>query len=64
MLSFTIAHLAVIALRIKHPDAERPWRGPGNVTVRGHDLPLFAVFGGLGTGLAWVVVTVLERRRR
>src|SRR4029079_7174341 len=25
MLSFTIAHAAVVALRIKHPDVERPW---------------------------------------
>ena len=33
MLSFTIAHLAVIALRVKHPDVERPWRGPGNVAI-------------------------------
>jgi APA family basic amino acid/polyamine antiporter len=60
MLSFTIAHLAVVALRIKQPDAERPWRGPGNVTIRGYDLPLFAIFGGLGTAIAFVVVTVLN----
>ena len=50
MLSFTIAHLAVVALRIKQPDAERPWRGPGNLRFRGYDLPLFAIFGGLGHG--------------
>ncbi|HSH21770.1 MAG TPA: APC family permease, partial [Candidatus Caenarcaniphilales bacterium] len=62
MLSFTIAHLAVIALRIKEPAHERPYRGPGNVRLRGRDLPLFAVFGGLGTGIAWVVVTVLDLR--
>jgi APA family basic amino acid/polyamine antiporter len=60
MLSFTIAHLAVIALRIKRPDADRPYRGPGTIRFRGHDLPLFAVVGGLGTGIAWVVVTVLN----
>jgi APA family basic amino acid/polyamine antiporter len=60
MLSFTIAHLAVVALRIKQPDAERPWRGPGTLRVAGYDLPLFAVLGGLGTGVAWVVVTVLN----
>src|SRR5438477_3561196 len=29
MLSFTIAHLAVIKLRAKEPDRERPYRGPG-----------------------------------
>jgi basic amino acid/polyamine antiporter, APA family len=60
MLSFTIAHMAVIALRVKHPDAERPWRGPGTLRVRGAELPLFAVVGGLGTGIAFVVVTVLN----
>jgi APA family basic amino acid/polyamine antiporter len=60
MLSFTIAHLAVIALRIKDPDRERPYRGPGTLKVRGRELPLFAVVGGLGTAISWVVVTVLN----
>src|SRR5215211_505858 len=62
MLSFTMAHLAVIALRIKRPDIDRPWRGPGRLRVAGKDLPLFALFGGLGTGIAFVVVTVLDLR--
>jgi basic amino acid/polyamine antiporter, APA family len=60
MLSFTIAHAAVIALRVRYPEAERPWRGPGTLRVRGVELPLFAVLGGLGTGTAFVVVTVLN----
>ena len=60
MLSFTIAHLAVVALRIKEPDRERPFRGPGTLRLRGRELPLFAVVGGLGTAIAWIVVTVLN----
>src|SRR5688572_646953 len=60
MLSFTIAHLAVIALRVKQPDAERPWRGPGTLRFRGVDWPLFAMLGGMGTAIAFVVVTVLN----
>jgi APA family basic amino acid/polyamine antiporter len=60
MLSFTIAHLAVIALRIKEPNADRPWRGPWTLRISGVELPLFAIFGGLGTGIAWIVVTVLN----
>ena len=60
MLSFTMAHLSVVALRMKQPDVERPWRGPLNMRIRGHDIPLFAVFGGFGTGLAWIVVSVLD----
>jgi APA family basic amino acid/polyamine antiporter len=62
MLSFTIAHMSVIALRIKQPDAERPWRGPGEIKIGRWGVPAFAVFGGVGTGLAWVVVTALNTR--
>ncbi|MEA2254640.1 MAG: basic amino acid/polyamine antiporter, family, partial [Solirubrobacteraceae bacterium] len=60
MLSFTIAHLSVIRLRLKYPDLERPYTGPGNLSVAGRKVPLFAVFGGIGTALAFVVVTVLH----
>jgi APA family basic amino acid/polyamine antiporter len=58
MLSFTIAHVSLIRLRGKHRDEERPWRGPGNLTVRGYDVPLFAVVGGSATGVALVVLAV------
>jgi APA family basic amino acid/polyamine antiporter len=60
MLSFTIAHAAVVRLRIKLPDQERPYRGPGTLRVAGLPLPLFALVGGLGTGLAWITVTALH----
>jgi APA family basic amino acid/polyamine antiporter len=60
MLSFTIAHLAVIRLRRTQPDALRPYRGPGNARIAGRDIPLFAVFGGLGTSIAFVVTVVLH----
>ncbi|WP_205697830.1 universal stress protein [Conexibacter sp. SYSU D00693] len=60
MLSFTIAHLAVIRLRQTQSDVERPYRGPGVLRVRGRELPLFAVLGLLGTGLAFLVTTVLH----
>jgi APA family basic amino acid/polyamine antiporter len=60
MLSFTIAHLAVIRLRITQPDFPRPYRPPGNVRIRGYDIPVFAVIGGLGTGAAFVVTVVLH----
>jgi APA family basic amino acid/polyamine antiporter len=60
MLSFTIAHASVARLRFKEPDHPRPYRGPGRIPIAGRDLPLFAVLGGLGTGLAFVVVTALH----
>jgi basic amino acid/polyamine antiporter, APA family len=60
MLSFTIAHLSVIKLRIKEPDRPRPYRGPGTLTIAGRPLPLFALLGIVGTGLAFVTVTLLH----
>ncbi len=64
MLSFTIAHAAVIALRIKEPDRERPYRMPWNVRIRGAEIPLTAVLGGLGTAGAWIAVVVLHVEAR
>jgi APA family basic amino acid/polyamine antiporter len=61
MLSFTIAHFAVVKLRLSQPEARRPWRGPGNLALSGgRSLPLFAVFGGLFTLMAFLVVTALH----
>jgi basic amino acid/polyamine antiporter, APA family len=60
MLGFTMAHASVVALRFREPDRERPYRAPGNVRFRGREIPLVSVFGGLGTGIAFIVVTVLN----
>ncbi len=60
MLSFTIAHVAVIRLRFSKRDFDRPYTGPMNLRAGGVSLPLFALLGALGTGLAFVVVTALH----
>jgi APA family basic amino acid/polyamine antiporter len=64
MLSFTIAHAAVIALRVRNPGQELEWRARPNVRVRGVDWPVFAIVGGLGTGIAWLVVVVQDAPTR
>ena len=60
MLSFTIAHVSVMRLRAIEPDFPRPYRGPGNLRVRGYDLPVFAVVGLFGTAAAFVVTVALH----
>jgi APA family basic amino acid/polyamine antiporter len=64
MLSFTTAHVSVIALRVKEPDTQRPYRVPGNVRIRGYQIPLPAVVGGLGTFAAWCSVVALHTEAR
>jgi APA family basic amino acid/polyamine antiporter len=59
-LSFTVAHLSIIALRRRFPTHERPYSGPVDVRLGGVAVPLLAVLGGLGTAIACVVVTVLN----
>ncbi len=60
MLSFTIAHVAVLWMRRRQADAERLWKPPGEVRIAGVEVPLTAVFGGLGTFGAWIVVMVMN----
>ncbi|HEX6457303.1 MAG TPA: amino acid permease [Thermoleophilaceae bacterium] len=64
MLSFTTAHVAIVALRYKQPDVNRPYRVPWNVRFRGGILPLGAVIGAVGTFTAWVSVVVLHTEAR
>ena len=60
MLSFSMAHLALLRLRVTQPDVPRPYRSPGSLRVRGHDLPPLAVAGVAGTGLSLLVVSALD----
>jgi len=64
MLSFTIAHASVIALRVKRRQREMRFRARPNLRIGEVDWPLFAIFGGLGTAAAWLVVVVQKADAR
>ncbi|HLB17498.1 MAG TPA: universal stress protein, partial [Gaiellaceae bacterium] len=58
MLSFTIAHVSVIALRVSSRDDPEAFKVRPSLRIRGVDWPLFAIFGALGIGIAWLVVVI------
>jgi len=60
LLAISIAHLAVIRLRVTDPDRERPYRIPLDVGVRGHRLPVPAMVAALITVLAWASVVAFH----
>jgi APA family basic amino acid/polyamine antiporter len=60
MLSFALAHLSILALRIKKPDLHRPFRLGWNMKISNRQLPLTAILGLLGTGVIWVVVVIMQ----
>jgi APA family basic amino acid/polyamine antiporter len=64
MLSFTTAHVAVLALRIKDPGRERPYKAPMNFRWRGSVLSLTPILGAIGTFAAWLSVLALHVEAR
>src|SRR3954447_21675333 len=64
MLSFTIAHAAVIALRVKRREREMRFRARPNLRIGAVEWPLFAILGGLGTAAAWLVIVIQKPAAR
>jgi basic amino acid/polyamine antiporter, APA family len=60
MLSFTLAHASVLWMRKKLGSDELPWRGPLSFRIGSYDLPLFALLGGIGTLISWLVTIILH----
>jgi APA family basic amino acid/polyamine antiporter len=61
MLTFSFAHLSIIALRIKEPTMARPFKIPLNLRLRGREIPIISVIGLIGTASAWTVVAVIRQ---
>jgi len=64
MLTYTSAHASIIALRIKEPNLERPFKIPLNIRIRQRDIPITAVLGGLATFVTWCVVVYTHETGR
>ena len=64
MLSFTIAHAAMVGLRYRHRDEELAFRSRPNIAFRGVEWPIFAIVGGAATLAAWLVVVAQEEDTR
>jgi APA family basic amino acid/polyamine antiporter len=64
LLSFTIAHVSVIALRFREPRRPRGYRVPMSVRVAGARVPLPAVLGAILSFAGWAAVVVLHPTAR
>jgi amino acid transporter len=56
--TFTMAHFALIGMRIKKPDLARPFKAPWSIRVRARELPITAIVGGLGCLGVWIFILV------
>ena len=56
-LSFTVAHASIVALRRKG-DPDLLYKARPNLRLRGVDWPVFALLGGIATGISFFVIVV------
>jgi len=56
VLAYTAAHASIIALRVKEPGLRRPFKIPLNIRIRGRQIPITSVIGGLATFTTWFIV--------
>jgi basic amino acid/polyamine antiporter, APA family len=63
-LSFTVAHFSLVALRARGRGEELPYKARPNLRWRGVDWPLFALLGGVGTAIAWLVIVLQDPAAR
>jgi basic amino acid/polyamine antiporter, APA family len=56
VLAYFLAHASIIALRIKEPNLPRPFKIPLNIRIKGREIPITAVLGGLATLATWFMV--------
>jgi len=63
-LAFTIVHLAVIRLRFREPDRDRPYKIPLGIRIGRGELPLTATLGAAMAAVAFASVLVLHDAAR
>ncbi len=63
-LSFTVAHASIVRLRMKPAEEEEPYRARPNLRMGAVDWPLFALLGGIATGISFLVILVQNAQTR
>jgi APA family basic amino acid/polyamine antiporter len=64
MITATLAHLSLIVLRYREPDARLVFRVPGSIELGGASLPVPALAGALLSAAGWVSVIALHEGAR
>ncbi len=60
LLSFAVAHAAILRLRVKKPELPRSFKLKLNLRVKGYELPITAILGFITTTAVWVVLTASQ----
>lgn len=64
LLTFALAHAAILALRVRQPDLPRPFKLGWNINFKGRELPLTTILGLVSTTTIWIVMVVSQAYSR
>ncbi len=64
LLSYVIVNLALIKLRNEEKDVYRPWKAPGNVRIRGKEVPIVGLIGASIVFVMWILVVLMNWEAR
>ncbi len=60
LLCFALAHAAILSLRIKEPEQQRPFKLRFNIKIKGRELPLTALLGLSATSAVWIIILITQ----
>jgi APA family basic amino acid/polyamine antiporter len=60
LLCFALAHASILALRMRKPDLERPFKLSWNIRVKGRGLPITAILGLVATFGIWIIIMITQ----
>jgi len=60
LLSFMFAHASIIRLRVRKPEASRPFKIGWNIRIKGHEVPVSAILGLATTAIIWVIIFITQ----
>ncbi len=63
-LSFTVAHASIVRMRATGQEADVYYKARPNLRLGGVDWPVFALFGGVATGISFLVILVQNAATR
>jgi APA family basic amino acid/polyamine antiporter len=60
LLAFMFAHASILSLRVRRPEAPRPFKLRGNLRIRGWEMPISAMIGLAATATIWVIILITQ----
>ncbi|MDP3879054.1 MAG: APC family permease [Dehalococcoidales bacterium] len=60
LLTFSLAHAAILSLRARKPELPRPFKLRFNIEIKGREFPLSAILGLIATTTIWAVVIIIH----